>query len=368
MMNRLFQLILATLAAVAGIGIALVWWQRQSGSSEGEIPVVRPDGISSARNKQEKRGFKRLKEIAIELGSNDEGLRRDLTTFLLESKEGMSPDEQGLLRDSSSPDAEFQSFAIGRKVCEALSNGFNAKAACVAWDGHAKLAELRNEMIEVLGSPADVQQAKGLIRQLSNYAKGLKRMGDLDGDRYGISINHTKMLWFADGLTRLAGRDEFLPQRDGPSRIPVFSLEDGYVLKALKYCLAEHISVPFGGKEFSELRGELSAGGLPHISESSFEAIKNKIHSERDKLIQDLEKQRKSTARVNDDYQYFEEFFRILARKPTESIQAPLEYRHPKAARIDSELSEATAVAVNEIGPPSSTPNSRSQGVSGGRV
>jgi hypothetical protein len=307
---------------VAAMAIFAWFWWRPDAS---DVDVKPLSEVMNTRDRRQKSGIEMLKALAVSLGSSEEEFRRDVRQFLDDSEDSMTPDERQNLKDSVPRDAELRGFEVGRKACDSFAHGFNIEAACVAWEGHQELEGVRRDTIESLRTSEDVQQARNSIRLLSNYCHGIITMGEFNKTRYGGASENDTIPWFFRGLRRKVEGGELLPHRDEASRLPIFSVKDGNILRALKYCLVENISVPFPGKKYDGLRRELGAGCVPRISETSLRAVLNRIRTERDGLIEDLKKHDVFSGQVKEDYQYFEEFFRILQGRPT-GTKPPLNY------------------------------------------
>ena len=304
--NLSWTFVLAVVIAVFGA----IWWSSRSSirPDDGDGPVavkserVKPDAID--------RGIVVLKEII----ADDEEFRRGVAELFAGSRGA----EDGELGDGRSEILGIRDFAAGRRVAEAMSGGFSIEAATILWKSDPELATLRREIIETLFTQADVVRAKDKFRRVANQLIRLNQHQADDRDFFLRNASGDVGLMAANLASDTAHAGRLSTIRPEPSRFPVFSMDEGRLLRILKERVRTLLEVDGVKARYPILVQELGAKGVPYLTEAGLDAALELLASEQTKRFGQIDAtndQTKVRDQIVADYSEFKTIFFAIARK-----------------------------------------------------
>ena len=213
---------------------------------------------------------------------------------------------------------------MGRRVAEAMRDGFTVEAATVLWEVDPELADLRREVIATLFGYDEVLRGREMLRRMANHLELLSGRQATDPNFF-IRYAHGDVGLMVANLATAAKRNGIASSSlaEG-SRWPVFSRDEGRLLRLLK----AEVRVPVadeGRRSRYPALCELVAEGLPNLSPSGLAAALELLKVERDEFLKRVapaDDPMKIPPSVADDFRYFKGVLHIL------------EANHPLSSRV----------------------------------
>ncbi|MDE3037404.1 MAG: hypothetical protein KGJ21_02950 [Pseudomonadota bacterium] len=350
---------LASVLLAAGVAAGLVLWFKAR--SESKTSNTKPDRgestIPVAEHLEQKMGWKRLGELSNEgCDRSEASLAEQFQRLLLQSPNAVSQRDEALLaKRSESVKPKFNcmddvlDLEIGRRICAALARGeergpLPSEVAVSLIPDTPEIASTKLALLNAAAEPAEMWRVKQQIARVRGYLEeGWKRGIQIQasGEVSGTSGRSQPI---GDFLTFAAFLDEgYVEGREAKTNcIPLYTETEAHVALRLDALFRDRLfEQAFPEKDFPDLHHRLKGGpdgvrlapSLEHAGRGENQMLKDvleKINAERDMVKREFTGVAEKAA-VDREYEFFADFFRILANKIPESpLLRQAEPKEPK--------------------------------------